>query len=106
MEASLQSEVRGGVGVDQQTGVIGGEMREEEGTGQEQCCCEGAVACCRGGLGGGGGSLVMLLVEVDHLWGEPNGSGGLVRLWRFTMFHLLPLETFSKVYQKATKCLV
>lgn len=66
----------------------------------------GAVACCRGGLGGGGGSLVMLLVEVDHLWGEPNGSGGLVRLWRFTMFHLLPLETFSKVYQKATKCLV
>ena len=33
MEVSLQSEVRGGVSVDQQTGVIGGEMREEEGTG-------------------------------------------------------------------------
>lgn len=30
MEVSLQSEVRGGVSVDQQTGVIGGEMREEE----------------------------------------------------------------------------
>lgn len=48
MEVSLQSEVRGGVSVDQQTGVIGGEMREEEGTGQEQCCCEGALACCKG----------------------------------------------------------
>ena len=80
-------------------------MRAEEGAGQEWRCCEGAVALLQGG-GPGGGGLVMLLVEMDHLWGEPNGSGGLVRLWRFTTSHLLSHEIFSKVYQKATKCLV
>ena len=98
IEASLQSEVRGGVGVDQKTGVTrrgyaGGRRRRT------------GMALLRGG-GPGGGGLVMLLVEMDHLWGEPNGSGGLVRLWRFTTSHLLPHEIFSKVYQKATKCLV
>ena len=107
MEASLQSEVRGGVGVAQQTGVsrrgnVGGR-RHRTGT----VLLRGSDSLLQGGgPGGGGGGLEMLLVEVDHLWGEPNGSGGLVRLWRVTMFHLLPHETFSKVYRKATKCLV
>ena len=90
MEASLQSEVRGGVGVAQQTGVsrrgnVGGR-RHRTGT----VLLRGSDSLLQGGGPGGGGSgLAMLLVEVDHLWGEPNGSGGLVRLWRVTMFHLL-----------------
>lgn len=56
----------------------------------------------------GGGSLVVLLWGQTICGENTNGPGGLVRLcitiYKARNSFLLPCETCSEVYKKATKC--